>query len=266
MANRGVLVAAAALVLTACGSSTPEPAGGGAVTWGDLTGRAFVSTDVTADGKPYPLVTGSAVRLSFDERRISASGGCNTMGGAAGLDAGALVVDGGLSMTEMGCEEPLMAQDTWLADLLSGAPVVAVDGDQITLTTDTYRVTLVDEKTVNPDRPLEGTEWTLTGLLSGSGDTGAVSTVPQGVTATVRLSDGSLSADAGCNRLMGRYTVAGDQLVVARLTSTKMACHGPRGEVENAVAAVLGGTMTFAIDGDQLSLVTGPAGLYLTAP
>jgi heat shock protein HslJ len=260
-----VVGAAVAFALTACGSATPTASGRGDVGWGILAGRAFVSTDVTTDGGPFPLAPGSVVWLSFEENRLSARAGCNTMGAAAGLDGDVLVVEGGLSMTEMACDEPLMEQDAWLADLLSGAPVVAIDGDQLTLTTQTYRVALVDEKTVNPDLPLEGTTWTLTGVVSGSGDTGSVSTVPRGVTATIRLKDGSLTADAGCNRQWGAYTTEGDRITVARLASTNNACPGPSGGVEKALSTVLRGSMRFTIDGDRLSLVNGPAGLYLTA-
>ena len=45
-----------------------------------------------------------------------------------------------------------MAQDTWLSDLLAARPVLALDVDQLTLTTDTYTVQMIDEKTANPDR------------------------------------------------------------------------------------------------------------------
>lgn len=253
------------MVLSACGQGTSGGDGAAGVAWDDLSGRTFLSTDVTKGGDPYPLVKGSVVRLTFTDDGIGASAGCNQMGGAASLDDGVLVVDGPMAMTEMACDEPLMQQDTWLAALLADSPDVTLDADRLTLTTDTYRVQLVDEKTANPDRALEDTEWTLTGMLSGSEDTGAVSSVPAGVTATLVFAGGSLSGSDGCNRVMGDYRVEGDTITVSQLASTLMACKGAAGDVAAHVMSVLDGTMTYAIDGDQLSLVNGGAGLYLDA-
>jgi heat shock protein HslJ len=258
------VMGAAAISLSACGQGTSDGTGTD-VSWDDLSGRTFLSTDVLKGADPYPLVKGSVVRLSFTGDAISASGGCNSMGGAAHLDGDVLVVDGPMSMTEMACKEPLMAQDTWLSDLLAARPVLALDVDQLTLTTDTYTVQMIDEKTANPDRALEGTEWTLTGMLSGSEDTGAVSSIPQGVTATLLFADGQLSGNDGCNAVMGQYQVDGDQITVSNLGGTLKGCTGGAQEVESHVLAVLDGTMTYTIDGNQLSLVNGGAGLYLSA-
>ena len=232
--------------------------------WDDLSGRSFLSTDVLKDGAPYPLVKGSVIRLRFTADGISASAGCNTMGGSAHLDGDALVV-GAMAMTEMACSDPLMAQDDWLSTLLSDRPTLALDRDQLSLATATYQVQLLDEQTANPDQPLENTVWRLTGMLSGSQDTGAVSSVPAGVTATVTFKDGRVSADAGCNTIGGSYTVEGSTITVTGLSTTLIGCPGPRQQVESHLGSVLDGTMTFTIDGDQLTLVNGGAGLYLTA-
>lgn len=258
-----------ALALAACGQGTGDGPGGGTddptLAWSDLSGRTFLSTDVTKDGADFALAKGSVVRLTFTDDGISASGGCNSMGGAAHLDGDVLVVDGPLAMTEMACDEPLMKQDTWLADLLAGRPTLALDGDSLAMTADAYVVSMLDDETVNPDQPLEGTKWGLTGLLFGSQDTGAVSSVPAGVTATLQLDAGRVSGSDGCNRFTGAYSVEGDTLTFTQLATTKMACMGPAEEVERSVLSVFDGPMTFGVDGDQLSLINGGQGLYYTA-
>ena len=100
----------------------------------DPTGRTFVSSMVTVDGVPMPLAKGTQLTLVFTDDGISASAGCNTMGGQGSAQGGALVMDGELSMTEMGCDRQRMEQDQWFADLLTSTPALALDGDQMTLT------------------------------------------------------------------------------------------------------------------------------------
>lgn len=259
---------AAALLLVACGRDVDAgdgAASGATVAWDDLVGRTFVSTDVTQDGEPYPLVDGSAVRISFTDTGLSANAGCNTMGGAADLDDGVLVVPDGLATTEMACDPKLMDQDTWLADLLADRPAVTLDDDQLQLATDIITMQLLDDDTVNPDQALEGTTWFVTGMITGAGDDGAVSSVSRALDASIVLEDGQLRATAGCNRMHGSYVLDGDSLTVVDLASTKMACPGPEGELETHMKRVLDGTMTVTVDGSQLTLVNGDVGLLLAA-
>ena len=119
--------AAASLLLAGCG-------GGGA----DLAGSTYTSTEV----RGHDLVEGSQVTLTFDDGRISANAGCNTMNGAATWEGETLEVEGPLASTMMACEEPLMEQDTWLSDFLTSSPDLAVEGDELTLGDDSAGMTL----------------------------------------------------------------------------------------------------------------------------
>jgi heat shock protein HslJ len=47
------------------------------------------------------------------------------------------------------------------------------------------------------------------------------------------------SAHAGCNRYTGRYSVAGERITFTAEGSTKMACHGARGETDTRMLADL---------------------------
>ena len=65
------------------------------------------------------------------------------MSGDYEIADGALKV-GMLAMTEMACEEPLMAQDTWLSGFLDGA-TATLDDTTLTLAKDGTTLTLQDE-------------------------------------------------------------------------------------------------------------------------
>jgi heat shock protein HslJ len=130
------LFLALVLLVTACGddggddvSTDDGGAGSGEVTFDDLVGRTFTSTDVTG----YDVVPDSVITLEFIDGRVSANAGCNTQNGDASVEDGALVVEQ-LASTMMACEDPLMAQEQWLAGFLEGDPEVALDGARLTLT------------------------------------------------------------------------------------------------------------------------------------
>lgn len=254
-----------ALLLGACsgagGAANPTPSGSPPgspdATPGrqGLEGRTFLST--ASDGRA--LAAGSRVRLSFQGGQIGANGGCNSMSGPYAIDGDGLVVRQ-LVTTEMACEQLLMDQDQWLADLLDGA-LIALAGDTLTLTKDGVRLTLLDREVADPDRALIGTRWVVDGLVSAGG----VSSVPVGVVAALTFADGRVDVEAGCNRGGGAVTIADATLAFGPIALTKMACAGAAMEVERAVAAVLSGQVRYAIDAGTLTLEAGAAGLMLRA-
>lgn len=254
-----LLLTAAALVgaCTSGGRVTPGPSGdppSGVAPQG-LGGRTFLSTGI--EGRI--LVAGSQIRISFHDGQVSASGGCNSMSGPYLLDGNRLVARS-LATTEMACEEPLMAQDTWLADLLDGA-TVGLAGDTLTLTKGDVRLTLEDREIADPDRPLAGTRWVLDGIVSGD----AVSSVPAGVGAALTFSDGRVDVEAGCNRGGGAVEISDTTITFGPIALTKMACEGPAMAVEQAVGAALSGAVSYSIDAGTLTLDAGNAGLILKA-
>jgi heat shock protein HslJ len=255
-----VLLATAVLV-GACsggaGSGTPGASGSppnGTAPQG-LDGRTFLSTGI--EGRV--LVAGSRIRISFHDGQISASGGCNSMGGPYLLDANRLVARS-LATTEMACEEPLMAQDTWLADLLDGA-TTNLDGATLTLSKGNVQLTMEDREVADPDRPLLSTRWIVDGLVSGD----AVSSVPLGVTAALTFSDGRVDVEAGCNNGGGTVDITATTLGFGPIALTERACGGPAMAVEQAVGAVLSSSVNYSIEAGTLTLDAGNAGLVLRA-
>jgi heat shock protein HslJ len=225
-----------------------------------LDGRVFLSTSVTQDGADRPLVPGTRIRLGFGDGGLTASAGCNTMGGTVRLDGGVLVLDGG-AMTEMGCDEPRHAQDSWLFEILAGRPTVRLAGNELEIQSGGTVIRLLDREIAEPDLEPTGTLWTVDSIIAGD----AVSSVPAGVTATIRLlPGGDLALDTGCNTGSGRFAIDGATIRFTDIGLTKRACDGPAGAMEGAVLAVVGAdAVTWSIDAHNLTLGAGPAGLIL---
>lgn len=240
------------LAVLALAASTTACTSGPSAT---LDGRTFLSTAVAG----ADLVPGSRIRLTFQDGNLGASAGCNSMGGAYRLEGDRLVT-GQMSMTEMACEEPLMQQDTWLAAFLGGA-TVRLNADTLVLTNGAVSVTLLDTEVATPDLPIEGTRWVLDGIVTGD----AVSSVPAGVTAAIRINGGRIDVEAGCNTGGGAVDVTADTLTFGPIALTKRGCEAGPAAVEQAVMAVLSAPVGYVIDADVLTLDAGASGLIFRA-
>lgn len=241
---------------------TTRPSNPPGTNGGTVSGRQFLSVNVTDGGQPRPLVDGTRIRLTFENEQLSAQAGCNIIGGSYVIEEGKLVFSGG-SMTEMGCDEPRMAQDEWLVSFLGSQPTLTLEGDNLTLVGGQTTISLLDSEVAEPDQPLVGTTWTLMSIISGD----AVSSVPAGVVATMSFgADGSVEVNPGCNNGGGTYAVDGDSISFSDIITTKMACAGPQMQVENAVLQVLSTDgLTFAIDAGVLTIMAGNIGLQFSA-
>lgn len=232
-----------------------------------LTDRAFLSVAVTDRGAARALVAGTRIRLDFRATDLGASAGCNSIGGTWSVQGGKLVFEGG-GMTEMGCDPERHAQDDWLADFLSSGPAIQLVGDELVLTSGATVLRLADRRVVDPDRALVGPTWVVVSLIGPGGDGGAVSSLPEGVVASLRFHDGGVvDVASGCNQGSGRWALDGTGLRFSDLVTTEMACVGDRGAVEAAVFTVLGaGFVEADIEADQLTLQAPAAqGLQLQA-
>lgn len=247
-------LALAVLMFGACSAGpTASGAPGGAAP--ALDGKTYLSTTV----RGAALAPGTRIRLSFTNGSISASGGCNTMGGSYTITGGRLAA-AGMSMTDMGCDQARNLQDQWLAKLLGGA-TVALAGDTLTLTEGQNQVTLLDRTVADPNRPLEGTRWLLDGLLSND----TASSVLAGVTASIRIAGGRIAVETGCNSGTGTIEVQPTTLKIGTIGSTFKACAPDVAPVERAMTTVLANTVNYAIDADVLTVSSGKAGLTFRA-
>jgi heat shock protein HslJ len=261
---RALLVLVIAAGVVAC--SDDGGAGDGSDVAAQVDGRELVVVAVTEAGAERELVEGTEIRLTFEAGQLGASAGCNSMGGPYAFDGAVLVVDG-LATTDMACEPPLMAQDEWLAGVLSGRPEVSIDDNGVSLVDGSTAVLLVDREAVRPDAPLVGTVWVLDTIFEGGPD-GAASSVPGGVEASVTFADdGTFAIDAGCNGIGGEYEQTGaTTLVLAGTGSTLAGCPADVAAVEELMLDVFApGQVEATVDDQRLTLTAGDAGLGFRA-
>jgi heat shock protein HslJ len=226
-----------------------------------LEGRTFLSTGVTDKGAARPLVPGTSIRLTFDEDgQLGVNAGCNHMGGTYRLDGSTLRFEGG-AMTDMACDEPRSKQDDWVFGFLGSRPSVALAGNDLVLTAGDVVIRFLDREIADPDLPLVGSTWTVNSIVTGD----AVSSIPDGVIATLAFDGGRVAVHTGCNRGGGLYAVEGNRIRFAEIVLTKMACDGARAQVEAAVLAVLQAQdLNYSIDAGSLTIQTGGQCLMLT--
>lgn len=91
----------------------------------DLQSLTFKSTSVTVNGKRFNLGSKDPISLRFEEKNISVSAGCNSLGGGYSLVKGVIHAQT-LFSTKMACTEKLMNQDIWLNKLFSSKPKLTV--------------------------------------------------------------------------------------------------------------------------------------------
>lgn len=94
--------------------------------------------------------------------------------------------------------------------------------------------------------------------------TGSHTLVP-GSTITLAFEGGSLSANAGCNSMAGRYTLAGGKLTAPQLASTMMACDQALMDQDTWLAQFLASGPAYALTGDTLTL-TGATDTVVLGP
>ncbi|MEU1980494.1 META domain-containing protein [Nocardia sp. NPDC019395] len=245
------------LASTACGNDGDSAAPESAAT---PMGTTYLSTEVT--GTPIP--GGGPLTLSFADGRVTADAGCNTHSGAVDLRDHVLHVSG-LASTLAACPGERGESDAWVGELLRGDPTWELDRDRLTLIGKKSTVVLTDKKVVQPDRPIRGTEWVVTGLLTPQAR--VQSRTIEEVRPTLTISeDDRLTGFAGCNRLTGRAVVTGTPAgadIAFTAATTRMMCAPEVMEVEQAVLAALDGTAQATVDADTLTL-RNPNGHGLT--
>ncbi len=243
-AARCLAAGALLLVLSACIEPDGEASGAGFV------GRTYLSTSVTEDGQPKPLVDGTTLTLTFTDGGISAGAGCNTMFGSGGIVEGVLVVES-LAGTQMACDSALMEQEQWWGQFLVAEPAADVGDRALTLRTPTAVVAMVSAETV-PDLPLDGTAWRLDTILSGE----TASSVPAGVASSLAVSGGSLTvAVDDCRATVIPVAVSSTTITFDADGFAASSCSGDAAIVDAAVMAVFAHDQVgYIIDVDRLTI------------
>jgi len=226
-----------------------------------LDGRTFVSTEVTGTA----LVAGTRVTLTFDTSdgetaTLGGSAGCNSFGSPFWITDGDLQAEA-FSMTEMGCEQALMDQDSAVLAFLSSRPGIELDGDRLVLTGDTITMTFLDREVADPDRPLVDTTWTVDTVLTDL----SASTIPLGITPTLVFDGTQVLVDSGCNTGSAPATIEDGTITFGPLTLTEMACADDVQAFEAHLVAVLSGSRTVEITAGRMQLLDPATGVGIAA-
>jgi heat shock protein HslJ len=246
MTIRIAAVLAAAVLLTACDLMGPigqSPLDG---SW-RLTGG-------THSGDPIPLVDAAPITMTFDGSRVGGTAACNIYGGEVTVDGNAIRI-GSLSMTEMGCDAPVMASEAAYLAALADVERFERRDDMLTFTGEGVELTYAFVPPT-PDAALIGSTWLLDSLVEGE----AVSSV-MGEPATLELrDDGTLSGSTGCRTFDGGYTMSDGGVEVTDLVNDDRACPDLVRQDEH-VLTVIGDGFAYEIDGERLTLTDGRIGL-----
>jgi heat shock protein HslJ len=169
-----------------------------------------------------------------------------------------------LGQTEIGCGQPLLAQDEVLAKFISSSPRLTLDGDTLTLAgSDGVTLVFLDREVADPDRPLVATRWSVDTFIDGNSFSN-----PPGTSEPTLLfqADGSVEINTLCNRGMGSFKAAGDKLVLTNVTYTDRPCAGAPAAADTQLKAVLSdGTVTFSIEAARLTIQHGKLGVAAIA-
>jgi heat shock protein HslJ len=253
------LLFACCLTSTAIGcDAAADPAGDGH----PLDGREFLLE--SADG--FTPVQDTTVRVHFDEDDGQPSFGfyadCNHHSGPYEVRDGRLVLLG-FGSTEIGCEEPLSTQDSFLSSFFRAEPELQLEGDQLTFVGESATLVFVDREVADPDRTLTDRLWTVdTFITADAASNFALSEPP-----TVRFEqEGSVEIFSGCNTATGSFTQSDGELTLSGIAYTEEGCTDARAmQAEVHVQAVLSdGSLSFEIEAARLTLMRGDRGLSAT--
>jgi heat shock protein HslJ len=166
-------------------------------------------------------------------------------------------------MTDMGCSQALMDQDSWLVEFFSDKPTLSLEGDYLTFAGASATLIFMDSEVAIPDRVLVGSTWTVDTFIDG--ETASTSNLEEYPTLLFN-ENGTVEVFTGCNDGDGRYTVSGDQLTFSSLSYTRRSCANEVvASAEYHVMGVLAESdLTFGIDATRLTIQSLTIGLSAT--
>jgi heat shock protein HslJ len=206
-------------------------------------------------GGAVPIVDGSQITMKIDGTQVGGSAACNLYGGTIQADGSSVTISA-LSMTEMACQENLMAAEAAYLAALPRVTKAERSGDSLVLNGPQVELSYLLVPPVG-NANLTGTVWVLESLISGDA---VASTLGVGVTLEFNP-DGTLAASTGCRMVTGRYTISGNEMQVTLDPHDLIGCVEPMGWQDTHVLAVISERFSIAIDGRSLTLTAGNKGL-----
>jgi heat shock protein HslJ len=255
MTKRWLLSVGLVALLAACTSTTPAgPASSPSAAAPRLDGTSWT---VTALNGTAPIA-GHEPTMEFSGTSVAGLASCNRYNaGFTQTDAKVTITPG--ILTQMACAEDVMTQEHAFTVALTQVAGVREAGTGVELVDASAKVVLALARVT--DKPLDGTDWQLTGIISGDA---ARSPVADSIV-TLRISDGTLSGKA-CNTFRGEVTAADGAFKAGPLASTKMACTSPElTSQETTVLKTLQAATSYTIKGNTLTISADGSGLVFTA-
>jgi heat shock protein HslJ len=245
---------AVALILVACGSAgTPSNSPSGDPfdpqgSWELTSGRA--------GGAEIPIVDDHPITLTIEGSEIGGTSACNSYGGRLTVTGGRLEV-GELSMTAMGCEEPVMAAEGAYTAALAAVDSIGGDDGELVLSGPNVELRFT-ALAPPPTAEVVDTVWRLETVFVGDI---ASSTVGQPATLELR-SDGTFSGSTGCRSFSGEWLERGEQIVAPSFAMDDTECPADLSQQDDHVVSVIGDGFVASEVGDLLTL-TDPGGVGL---
>ena len=183
------------------------------------------------------------VTIQFTDTGFGGNASCNNFRGTYTAENKNLAISRMISTTRKACPEAVMAQEQQFVRVLPR--VQSYDIDERGILTLTYRskgktqsLSFIPESQFTP---LHNTQWQ---LISMAGQPPLAGNKPP----SLNFLGHSISGSGGCNRLIGQFTVDGNQLSVnEKMASTMMACPGPLMEQEQQFVKALTTAREYAI-------------------
>jgi len=169
-----------------------------------------------------------------------------------------------LSRTEIGCEPPLDAQDTWLSDFFLASPRVTQSGARLTLESADATLSFLDREVADPDRPLVGPIWRVDTIIRGNGASAGASSISISPTIEFRP-DGEYLVFTGCHTGGGTFTAGNGSVTLSGAAYTEEGCDPANEMVQEHIVQVLAaGTVALEIEARRLTLTREDVGLSAT--
>ena len=235
-----------------------------------LEGKEFI----LQESEGFDKIEGTEIYLDFENEVFTFQAGCNTHSGEYTLEEQTFLSQD-IGSTLMGCEEPLMNQDAWLASFLTSSP--SIDYSESTLILENEDAMLIfaivdsespeeiddDEDTVSIEVELEdedsgevsgsdiiGKNWVVHGYFNNNEE----QTFNEEIEATLLFGeDGMLNFFTGCNSGGASFTIDSEnEITIQDGIMSQMACDGDAGAIESHMLGTLLGQVTYSVEDDQL--------------
>ncbi len=261
--HTGLFLALLMMVLAACGAAADPtstvPAPTDTTAPAALEGSDWLLTSL--DGRaPLPDTN---ITLKFQEGQATGHAGCNSYGGAYGVEGGRLTI-AQVAMTLMMCVEPpgVMEQEMAYLEALQGEGLAyQLAGDRLQITNPTNgRTLLFNRKPEFPADPaaLVGTRWR---LVSMDGQ------APLGTEPTTLVFDSAteVSGFAGCRNYRATYQAGGDDILFPMMEMLEVDCtKGPDLlEQEGRYTDLLGRATNYRPIEGRLEILTAPGAVLV---